>query len=106
MLDDTTTEAVAARVAETAANLDAYIETKAGAIAAARIQAVEDDAEQKITELMAGHALEVERLEDLVGELRRQLKPLRRHVEETCPAVKDRKARAAARAGQAGDHGA
>lgn len=83
------------------ANLDAHIEDKATAIAAARIAAIEDKAEQDVTELMAGHAREVQRLEDLIKELRRQLKPLVRHIEQECPTTLERKARIKARMEQA-----
>ncbi|TDD97600.1 DNA translocase FtsK [Actinomadura rubrisoli] len=90
---DLASEEIAARLVAITANLDAHIEERAIVIAAERITAAEDAAEQKVAGLMASHASEVQRLEDLIKELRRQLKPLRRHIEETCPEVKERRAR-------------
>lgn len=72
---------VAARLAEVTANLDAYIEAKATEIAAARLAAVEEGAERTLAEMRAEHATEMQRSEDLIAELRRQLKPLARHME-------------------------
>lgn len=73
---------VAARLAEVTANLDAYIEAKATEIAAARLAAVEEGAERTLAEMRAEHATEMQRSEDLIAELRRQLKPLARHMED------------------------
>ncbi|GAA4225995.1 hypothetical protein GCM10022254_09430 [Actinomadura meridiana] len=80
------------RLAEITANIDGYIETKATEIATARITAAEDAAEEKVTSLMARHAAEVQRLEDLIAELRRQVKAFDKHL-EGCPGTKGRKAR-------------
>lgn len=83
------------RLAKITANIDGYIEAKATELASARITAIEDAAEQKVTDLMARHASEVERLEDLITELRRQMKPLIRHIEQDCPETKARRERIA-----------
>jgi hypothetical protein len=77
------------RLAEITANIDGHIEAKATEIAAARITA----AEEKVTSLMARHAAEVQRLEDLIAELRRQQKAFDKHLEEDCPVVKERRER-------------
>jgi DNA segregation ATPase FtsK/SpoIIIE-like protein len=78
------TDDVTARLLEITANLNAYIEARAAEIAAPRIAAAEEQAKREVADLKAQHASEIQRLEDLVGELRRQIQPLARHVEQ-CP---------------------
>lgn len=78
----TTPEDLVGQLLEVSSNLQDHIEARAQEIAAPRIQAAEDDAEQKVTDLMARHDAEVRRLEGLIAELRRQIKPLVRQSDE------------------------
>jgi hypothetical protein len=65
-------------------DLDAHVQRRAEAIAAPRIAEVEQAAATRITDLKAGHAQKRQRLEDLVGELRRQLTVLEQDRGCTC----------------------
>lgn len=61
------------RLAETTANLDAYIEQRAQAIAAPRIAAAEKQARERIADLERKAADDRQRASDLVAELRRHV---------------------------------
>lgn len=75
------TAATLDQVADIVANLDAYIDRRAAQLAQPLIDAAQADADAKV------HAarMELQRKEDLLDELRRQLKVLARHV-DNCPA--------------------
>lgn len=66
-------EAVAASLAETAANLDAHIQRRAQEIASPRIADIEYKAYEQVSRAGTRHAHETRRKDDLIAELRRQL---------------------------------
>lgn len=69
------------RVADIAANLDAYIDRRATELAQPLIDAAQADADAKVHTAQ----MELQRRDDLLDELRRQIKVLARHV-DNCPA--------------------
>ncbi|MFI6518961.1 DNA translocase FtsK [Spirillospora sp. NPDC050679] len=92
---ESASESMAARLAEITANIDAYIEARAAEIAGARVAAVERQA----AELKARHAAELQRSQEAVEKLRREIEPLARHWERCPEALPDRAARAEIDAG-------
>jgi hypothetical protein len=71
------------RLAEITENLKSHIDDQADAIAGPRIVRVKRRAERRVSELERAHAAELRRLNDLVDELRLQLRPLDRMFERT-----------------------
>ncbi|MFC9974486.1 DNA translocase FtsK [Spirillospora sp. NPDC127200] len=96
---ESASESMAARLAEITANIDAYIEARAAEIAAARIAAVERRTEGQLAELKARHAAELQRSQEAVEGLRREIEPLARHWERCPETLPDRAARAEIDAG-------
>jgi DNA-binding GntR family transcriptional regulator len=87
--EDALTEA-ARRLAETTANLDAYIERRAQEIAAPRIAAVEQQARKQIADLNKKAIAARQRASDLEAELRRQLDAQVRRAERAEAKAADR----------------
>ena len=73
---------LAQALAETTANLDAYIERRAQEIAAPRIAAIEHDARERIAEVERQSAFDRQRASDLEAELRRHITALERRVQQ------------------------
>jgi hypothetical protein len=71
----------ARRLAETTANLDAYIERRAQEIAAPRITAAEKQARELVAAVWHTAAFDRRRSQDLVAELRRHIAALERRVQ-------------------------
>lgn len=72
---------VAGQLRETTANLRDHIEAEALRIAEPAIQSATDAAAKTITDLKRDHAFEIQRLDNLVAELRRQLAARDKQIE-------------------------
>lgn len=84
-------EAVAASLAETAANLDTHIQRRADEIATPRIAAAEQEYHAKVATLRREHRQQVQRWSDLNRELRRQLRARDRQVDQQAARIAELK---------------
>ena len=84
--------ALAASLAATVRDLQAYIEARADEIAAPRIAAAEREYHARATELRREHKMQVQRWQDLNTELRRQLRARERQVGQQATRIAELKA--------------
>lgn len=83
--------ALAASLAETARNLEQYIEERAREIAAPQIAAAEQEYHARATQLRREHKAQMQRWQDLNTELRRQLRARERQVEQQAARIAELK---------------